>query len=41
MISITCSNSQGVDLVANVLTLQRYSVVFVLYNPNRIVQFHQ
>lgn len=38
MISISCSNSQGVDLVANVLKLQRYSVVFEVYNPYSIVQ---
>ena len=38
MISISCSNSQGVDLVANVLKLQRYSVVFEVYNPFSIIQ---
>ena len=38
MISISCSNSQGVDLVANVLKLQRYSVVFEVYNPYSIIQ---
>lgn len=38
MISVSCSNSQGVDLVANVLKLQRYSVVFEVYNPYSIVQ---
>ena len=38
MVSISCSNSQGVDLVANVLKLQRYSVVFEVYNPYSIVQ---
>ena len=38
MISISCSNSQGVDLVANVLKLKRYSVVFEVYNPYSIVQ---
>ncbi len=38
MVSISCSNSQGVDLVANVLKLQRYSVVFEVYNPYSIIQ---
>jgi extracellular factor (EF) 3-hydroxypalmitic acid methyl ester biosynthesis protein len=38
LISVSCSNSQGVELVANVLKLKRYSVVFEVYNPYSIVQ---
>jgi len=36
--SISCSNSQGTHLAANVLRLKRYSVVFEIYNPYSIVQ---
>ena len=38
---ITCRNSQGTELTANLLRLQRYSVVFEVYNPYSILQLSE
>src|SRR5688572_21115115 len=38
---ITCRNSQGVALTANLLRIKRYSVVFELYNPYSILQMSE
>ncbi len=35
---ITCRNSQGTELTANLLRVKRYSVVFEVYNPYSILQ---
>lgn len=35
---ITCRNSQGTELTANLLRIKRYSVVFEVYNPYSILQ---
>ena len=34
---ITCRNSQGTELTANLLRSKRYSVVFEVYNPYSIL----
>jgi extracellular factor (EF) 3-hydroxypalmitic acid methyl ester biosynthesis protein len=38
---ITCRNSQGMELTANLLRIQRYSVVFEVYNPYSILQLSE
>lgn len=38
---ITCRNSQGVELTANLLRIKRYSVVFEVYNPYSILQLSE
>lgn len=38
---ITCRNSQGMALTANLLRIKRYSVVFELYNPYSILQLSE
>ncbi len=38
---ITCRNSQGTELTANLLHLKRYSVVFEVYNPYSILQLSE
>lgn len=38
---ITCRNSQGIALTANLLRIKRYSVVFELYNPYSILQLSE
>lgn len=38
---ITCKNSQGTELTANLLRIKRYSVVFEVYNPYSILQLSE
>jgi len=38
---ITCRNSQGTELTANLLRIKRYSVVFEVYNPYSILQLSE
>ncbi len=38
---ITCRNSQGAELTANLLHLKRYSAVFEVYNPYSILQLSE
>jgi len=38
---ITCRNSQGIELTANLLRIKRYSVVFEVYNPYSILQLSE
>ena len=38
---ITCRNSQGTHLTANLLRINRYSVVFEVYNPYSILQLSE
>jgi len=38
---ITCRNSQGTQLTANLLRIKRYSVVFEVYNPYSILQLSE
>lgn len=38
---ITCRNSQGTELTANLLRISRYSVVFEVYNPYSILQLSE
>jgi extracellular factor (EF) 3-hydroxypalmitic acid methyl ester biosynthesis protein len=38
---ITCRNSQGSELTANLLHLKRYSAVFEVYNPYSILQLSE
>lgn len=38
---ITCRNSQGTELTANLLRITRYSVVFEVYNPYSILQLSE
>ncbi len=38
---ITCKNSQGTQLTANLLRIKRYSVVFEIYNPYSILQLSE
>lgn len=38
---ITCRNSQGMELTANLLRIKRYSVVFEVYNPYSILQLSE
>ena len=38
---ITCRNSQGTELTANLLRIKRYSVVFEIYNPYSILQLSE
>lgn len=38
---ITCRNSQGTRLTVNLLRIQRYSVVFEVYNPYSILQLSE
>jgi extracellular factor (EF) 3-hydroxypalmitic acid methyl ester biosynthesis protein len=38
---ITCRNSQGTQLTANLLRINRYSVVFEVYNPYSILQLSE
>lgn len=38
---ITCRNSQGTELTANLLRIKRYSVVFEVYNPCSILQLSE
>ncbi|MEI7909611.1 MAG: class I SAM-dependent methyltransferase [Verrucomicrobiota bacterium] len=38
---ITCQNSQGTQLTANLLRIKRYSVVFEVYNPYSILQLSE
>ncbi len=38
---ITCRNSQGTELTANLLRIKRYSVVFEFYNPYSILQLSE
>lgn len=38
---ITCRNSQGTELTANLLSIKRYSVVFEVYNPYSILQLSE
>lgn len=38
---ITCRNSQGTELSANLLSLKRYSAVFEVYNPYSILQLSE
>ncbi len=38
LLSISCKNSQGGELNASVLRMERYTVVFEVYNPYSIVQ---
>ena len=40
-IVITCINSQGTELTANLLRIKRYSVVFEVYNPYSILQLSE
>ena len=37
-ITVSCKNSQGTVITANVLRLRRYSVSFEVYNPYSILQ---
>ncbi len=38
---ITCRNSQGTELSANLLRLKRYSAIFEVYNPYSILQLSE
>jgi len=38
---VTCRNSQGTELTANLLRIKRYSVVFEVYNPYSILQLSE
>lgn len=38
---ISCKNSQGTELTANLLRIKRYSVVFEVYNPYSILQLSE
>ncbi len=38
---ITCRNSQGAELTANLLSIKRYSVIFEVYNPYSILQLSE
>lgn len=38
---ITCRNSQGIELTANLLRIKRYSAVFEVYNPYSILQLSE
>ncbi len=38
---ITCRNSQGTQMTANLLRIKRYSVVFEVYNPYSILQLSE
>jgi extracellular factor (EF) 3-hydroxypalmitic acid methyl ester biosynthesis protein len=38
---IVCRNSQGIELTANLLRIERYSVVFEVYNPYSILQMSE
>ncbi len=38
---ITCRNSQGTEITANLLRIRRYSVVFEVYNPYSILQLSE
>jgi extracellular factor (EF) 3-hydroxypalmitic acid methyl ester biosynthesis protein len=38
---VTCRNSQGTELSANLLRLKRYSAIFEVYNPYSILQLSE
>jgi extracellular factor (EF) 3-hydroxypalmitic acid methyl ester biosynthesis protein len=40
-ITVSCRNSQGINIAANVLRLRRYSASFEVYNPYSILQLSE